>query len=351
MGNKYEFTLSDRFYVISFSLILNTMKNKKIILAGGTGFIGQEMTKYFDKENEVVILTRQVLNEKTNRNNYDSLTENDIKKIRFIKWDTKIAGDWAIELENADLIINLAGRTVNCRYTEKNKKEIFDSRTDAVKAIGAAISKCKNPPSLWINASSATIYRHAEDKPQDEYTGEFHDDFSVQVCKRWEKTFYDQSILQTRKVALRMAITLGPGGILIPYFNLLRFGLGGKQASGKQMYSWVHIEDTCSMIEWIFDHKDLQGTYNCSSPSPVTNTEFMKILRKVTGHIIGLPAYEWMLRIGAPIIGTEAELVLKSRWVIPTKILETGFQFKYPLLENALKDIISKVPRKQYHLF
>lgn len=327
------------------------MKNKKIILAGGTGFIGQEMTKFFGKENEVVILTRQLKNVKTNRNEFDSLTDADLKNIRFVKWDGKTAENWYPELESADLVINLSGKSVNCRYNEKNKKEIFDSRTDAVKAIGEAINKCKQPPPLWINSSSATIYRHATDRPQDEYTGEMQDDFSVQVCKRWEKAFYEQQTPATRKAALRMAITLGPGGILIPYFNLLKFGLGGKQASGRQMYSWVHAEDTCRMIEWIFDHKEIEGTFNCSSPNPVANSEFMKTLRKVTGHKFGLPAFEWMLRLGAPVIGTEVELVLKSRWVIPTKILETGFTFKYPLLEDALADIIGKTPRNQYHLF
>jgi len=326
------------------------MKNKKIILAGGTGFMGQEMTKYFGKENKIIILTRQV-NEKTNRNDYNSLSAEDVKNIHYVKWDGKTTGEWTNEMNGADLVINLAGKSVNCRYNKKNKKEIFDSRTNAVKAIGEAINKCTRPPSLWINASSATIYRHAMDRPQDEYSGEFHDDFSVQVCKRWEKTFYDQQTVQTRKVALRMAITLGPGGILIPYFNLLKFGLGGKQASGKQMYSWVHIEDTCRIIEWICDHKEISGTYNSSSPNPVTNEEFMRIFRKVTGHIVGLPAYKWMLQIGALLIGTELELVLKSRWVLPTRILETGFQFKHPLLEDALSDIINKVPRKQYHLF
>ena len=326
------------------------MKNKKIILAGGSGFIGQEMTKYFGKDNEVVILTRLV-KEKTNRNDHDTLSAEDLKNVRFVKWDGKHAGEWIAELERADLVINLAGKSVNCRYNEKNKKEIFDSRTGPVIAIGEAIRKCHEAPPLWVNASSATIYRHAEDKPQNEYTGEFHDDFSVQVCKRWEKTFYDQVTPQTRKVALRMAITLGPGGILIPYFNLLKFGLGGRQASGRQMYSWVHIEDSCRMIEWICNHKEAAGTYNCCSPNPVTNNEFMSELRKVTGHVLGLPAYKWMLALGAPIIGTELELVLKSRWVLPARILAEGFQFKYPSLKDALTDIIRKVPRKQYHLF
>jgi NAD dependent epimerase/dehydratase family enzyme len=156
------------------------MKNKKIILAGGTGFMGHEMTKYFGKENKIIILTRQV-NEKTNRNDYNSLSVEDLKSIRYVKWDGKTSGEWINEIDDADLVINLAGKSVNCRYNERNKNEIFDSRTDAVKAIGEAINKCTQPPSLWINASSATIYRHAMDRPQDEYIGEFHDDFSVQV--------------------------------------------------------------------------------------------------------------------------------------------------------------------------
>ena len=327
------------------------MKNKKIIIAGGSGFIGQEIAKYFEKENEIIILTRKIENERNNRNYYTTLTQNDLSKIRFVKWDGKTVGDWANELNNAAIVINLAGKTVNCRYTSKNKKEIIGSRINATKAIGEAIQHCPKPPLIWINASSATIYRHAEDRPQDEYTGEFHDNFSVQVCKLWEKTFYEQVTPQTRKIALRMAITLGPGGILIPYFNLLKFGLGGQQGNGRQMFSWIHIEDTCRIIEWLFDHSEMSGTYNCSAPNPIPNKKFMKALRKATGCKIGLPAFTWMLKAGAILIGTETELVLKSRWVIPTKILESGFQFNYPGINEALENIIKDVPKKQYQLF
>lgn len=327
------------------------MKTKKIIIAGGTGFIGEAMTRYFNKENEIIILTRKISNSKTNRNNYSLINYSDLPNVKYRQWDGKTLGDWAKELEGSEIIINLAGKTVNCRYTEKNKKEIFDSRTNATKVIGEAISNCAVPPKLWINSSSATIYRYAEDRTQDEYTGEFHNDFSVQVCQLWEKTFYEQRTPFTRKVALRMAITLGAGGVMLPYFNLLKFGLGGQQGNGKQMYSWVHIEDTCRMIDWIYEHKELEGTFNCCSPNPVANKIFMSALRKVTKTLFGLPAYKWTLKIGATLIGTETELILKSRWVVPTKFLETGFAFKYPLLEDALKEIISKVPRRQYHLF
>jgi len=327
------------------------MKNKKIIIAGGTGFIGQEITRYFGAENEIVILSRGIKNVKTNAFGHPIIAGQEYPKLRYVQWDGITLGDWTKEFEGADLIINLAGKTVNCRYTEKNKKEIFDSRTNAVKAIAAAIQHTTVPPKLWINAASATIYPHATDTPRDESFTDFHDDFSVKVCQLWEKTFEEQRTPFTRKVILRMAITLGAGGVMTPYFNLLKFALGGQQGNGKQMYSWIHVEDTCRMIEWIFEHDELEGMYNCSSPNPVTNKAFMQILRKVTGHKIGLPAFEWMLNIGARLIGTEPELILKSRWVLPTKILQTGFQFKYPLLEDAFKDIVSKTPRRRYHLF
>lgn len=323
----------------------------KIVLAGGTGFIGQEMIRYFGKNYDIVVLTRHAKKAANNRNQYSGLSRSDLERVRFVTWDGKTAGDWSTELEGAGFIINLAGKTVNCRYTEKNKYEILHSRLDAVTAIGEAIRKCKNPPALWINSSSATIYRHATDRPQDEYNGEFHDGFSVDVCRQWEKTFYEQHTPGTRKVALRMAITLEAGGVLIPYFNLLKFGMGGKQGSGRQMFSWVHATDTCRMIEWIYGHPELKGTFNCCSPNPVTNSEFMKLLRQATGTRFAIPASTWMLKAGALLIGTETELVLKSRWVLPKRISETGFTFRYPRLEAAFADIIKQVPKSQYRLF
>jgi uncharacterized protein (TIGR01777 family) len=298
-----------------------------------------------------VILTRQLQNQKTNAFGDNTVSPEAAKNIRYVKWDGVNPGDWFKEINGAEIVINLTGKTVNCLYNEKNKKEIFDSRTHSVKAIGLAIQQATVPPKLWINAASATIYPHATDSPRDESFTSFADDFSVQVCKLWEKTFYEQRTPFTRKVALRMAITLGAGGVMIPYFNLLKFGLGGKQGSGKQMYSWVHIIDTCRMIEWIAEHTELEGTYNCVSPNAVTNNDFMRSLRKKTGNVIALPAFKWMLTIGAKLIGTEPELILKSRWVLPSKILQSGFVFEFPYLENAFEEIIGKTPRKRYHLF
>lgn len=327
------------------------MKNKKIIIAGGSGFIGQALCNYFGMDNDIIILTRKLAHQKTNAFGTRSVSKDILDRIRLVEWDGATEGAWCKEFDGAHLVINLAGKTVNCRYNEKNKQEIFDSRTRATKAIGEAIRQATDPPRLWINAASATIYPHALHEPRDEQFTDFADDFSVRVCQLWEKTFYEQRTPLTRKVALRMAITLGAGGVMIPYFNLLKFGLGGYQGNGRQMYSWVHVEDTCRMIDWINDHPEMEGTYNCSSPGPVTNKEFMSVLRKTTGHRFGLPTFAWMLKIGARLIGTETELILKSRWVLPTRVLASGFQFTYPSLPMAMKDIVAQTPRRRYHLF
>lgn len=327
------------------------MTNCKIIIAGGSGFIGEELIKYFGKNNHIIVLTRKIPDSSNNRNTYTNLTAEDLINTKFTVWDAKTIGNWCKELENADLLINLAGKSVNCRYTQKNKQDIVDSRVSSTKILGEAILQLQHPPKLWINSSSATIYRHATDKPQDEYTGEIKTDFSVQVCKKWEEAFYQPRTEFTRKIALRMAITLGAGGVMIPYYNLLKFGLGGKQGNGEQMYSWIHITDTCRIIEWLWTHPELEGTFNCSSPSALSNNNFMKTLREVTHTKFGLPAYKWMLQLGAAVIGTETELVLKSRWVKPTRLLESGFQFTYPKLKEALSNIIEQTPKSQYKLF
>lgn len=294
--------------------------SKKILIAGGTGFVGNYLNKQFTELGyQVIIISRQK----------DTIHWNDQSGI-------------IDALENSEMLINLAGKSVDCRYNEKNKTEILKSRTETTTALGEAIKKCSNPPELWINSSTATIYRHAEDRPMTEKTGEIGKGFSVDVATNWEKSFFSFDLPDTRQVALRMAIVLGKdGGVMKPFKNLVRFGLGGIQGSGKQMFSWIHIEDLFNIVLFCRSHKELEGVFNCSSPNPVDNKTLMKTLRHVMKVKIALPSPAWLLKIGAVFIRTETELILKSRWVIPEKLLEAGFKFKYPDLEPALKNILN----------
>ena len=292
---------------------------KKVVLAGGTGFIGQYFEKKYKEQGyEVLIISRQP---------------------QHISWSDQERIISA--LNKAELVINLAGKSVNCRYNEKNKKEILRSRTETTDMIGLAILACEHPPSLWINSSTATIYRHAEDFPMTEGNGEIGTGFSVDVAKAWEQSFFNFQLPQTRQVALRIAIVLGEnGGVIEPYLNLVRFGLGGVQGSGKQMFSWIHIEDLYRIFDFIEANKELNGIFNASAPQPVTNCEFMGQLRKVKKQTIGYPSPKWMLEMGALIMRTETELLLKSRWVLPERLEQEGFKFTYETVEKALKQIV-----------
>lgn len=294
--------------------------NKKIVIAGGTGFVGKYLTQKFKTLGyEVIIISRQPPH---------------------FNWNDTAA--IVAALENAEMLINLAGRSVDCRYNEKNKREIFDSRIKTTKTLGNAILLCKNPPGLWINSSTATIYRHAEDRPMTERTGEIGSGFSVNVATSWEKTFFDFKLAKTRQVALRMAIVLGKGGgVTDPLKNLVRSGLGGKQGSGNQMFSWIHIEDLFNAIIHLQEHSNLAGVFNTAAPNPVTNAALMHSLRREMGIRIGLPMPGWLLKMGAVVIRTETELILKSRWVVPERLLQSGFKFSYPTLNEALKNILS----------
>jgi len=357
------------------------MKNKKIIIAGGSGFIGQSLIKYFGKENEIIILSRQT--EDTHKNLYSKelLTENDGLSLRYVKWNGETMSEtWCKVIDGADLLINLAGKSVNCRYHKKQKQKILDSRIYSTKALGEAIRNVIRPPKVWINAASATIYKNSYNKPNDEFTGIISDwkkdnmpynfidqlrykknkliakwhngngsekykeldlDFSVQVCKLWEKTFFEEQTPFTRKIALRTAITLGKGGVITPYLYLCKFGFGGKHGTGKQMFSWVHIEDVARMIEWLFNNKTATGIYNCVAPNAVSNFSFMKTLRQIMGCKISFSIPAFLLEAGAFLIGTETELMLKSRWVMATRAMQEGFDFKYEFLDKTLKNIIS----------
>jgi len=308
------------------------MKYKKIVLAGGNGYLGTVLAKYFkDKAVEIVILSR-----------HDKLTEGNV---RTVSWDGKTRSKWTAELVNADLVINLCGKNVNCRYTEKNKKEIFDSRLYPTAILGEVIRDLYEPPKLWINLTSATIYRHAEDRPQDEETGEIGSGFSVDVCNAWEAMFNQFDTPKARKVALRMGIVLGASDSVFPrLLNLVKLGMGGKQGNGEQYVSWIHELDAARSIEWLMDHPELSGIFNCTAPNPIKNAELMHTIRLTYGMPLGLPAPEWMLNIGAAIIGTETELILKSRWVLPKHLLDSGFKFQFETAEAAIEDLL-KTPQ------
>lgn len=364
------------------------MKNKKIIIAGGSGFIGGALTAAFGEDNEIVILGRQV---SSSNNSYKDVVDPTSSNInaRFVKWNGKDVNDeWAKEIDGADVVINLAGKSVNCRYHAKQKKEIIDSRVNSTAAIGEAIRKAAHPPAVWINSASTTIYRNTYGEPNDEFTGVISDqkkdnmpsniidslrtkknkilarfrhgknskeykeldlDFSVHVCKLWEEEFNRQLTPGTKKVTLRTAIVIGEGGVIIPFLNICKFGAGGRQGSGRQFLTWVHMDDVAGMIEWIVDNNK-EGIYNCAAPNAVTNKDFMKTLRKVTGHFVGLPTPAVLLEFGTWMIGSESELILKSRRVYPARAINEGYSFKYAELETALRSVIDELPRKKYHL-
>ena len=292
---------------------------RKVVLAGGTGFIGQYLEKKFTAMDiDVQIISRQSPH---------------------IAWDDYQGIVQA--LDGAEMVINLAGKSVNCRYNEQNKREIMNSRVETTQILGNAILDCEHPPAVWMNSSTATIYRHAEDRPMTETKGEIGTGFSVDVAKAWEEAFFAFNLPHTRQAALRIAIVLGPGGgVMTPFQNLVRFGLGGHQGSGKQMFSWIHVEDLFQIILFIQEWESLEGVFNCTSPNPVTNRELMATMRKVMHRKGGLPASTWMLNLGARIIRTEPELILKSRWVVPNRLIKEGFMFRYGRLEKALQHIL-----------
>jgi uncharacterized protein len=297
----------------------------KIVIAAGTGFLGQVLANHFKKEHRVVILTR-------GKNRVEGNT-------KYVHWDAKTLTGWQTELEGADVLINLAGKSVDCRYNEKNKSEIMASRIESTAILGKAIAECANPPKHWLNSSTATIYRHSEDRQMDEATGKIGHDFSMNVAKVWERTFFAAETPHTIKTALRTSIVLGRhGGAFIPLKKLAKAGLGGRQGSGNQFVSWIHEADFARAVAFIIANK-MEGAVNVVSPTPVRNAAFMKALQQATGRPFGIPIPKWLLKIGAAIVGTEAELVLKSRNVIPARLQESGFTFSYPRLVQALTNL------------
>ncbi|TVZ53157.1 TIGR01777 family oxidoreductase [Dokdonia sp. Hel_I_53] len=300
---------------------------KKLIIAGGSGYLGSAIASYFKNSfDEVVTLSRKRTPSQDN--------------VRTVVWDAKTLTGWEHELEGEAVIINMTGRSVDCRYTSKNKNLILNSRVDSTTILGEAIARCHNPPKVWLNSSTATIYRHSLNKEMTENHGEIGSGFSVDVAKAWEHAFFLSDTPETRKVALRTAIVLGKnGGALQPIKTITQIGLGGKQGSGHQKFSWIHEDDFLRGLEYIINNSDMEGPINIVSPNPSTNVELMELMRSNLNVPFGIPAPKPILEIGAFIIRTETELLLKSRNVIPEKLMKHGFKFEYQNLNQALNNL------------
>jgi uncharacterized protein len=307
----------------------------KYVIPGGTGQIGSLLARAFVADgHDVVILGR-----------HPAPTPG-----RFVSWDGVTLGDWAAEIDGADVVVNLAGRNVNCRYSARRRREIFDSRIDSTRVVGRAIAQARRPPRVWLQSSTATIYAHRYDAANDETTGILGGSepqvpatwrFSVDVAGAWEAACTEAIVPATRKVLLRSAMTMSPdrGGIFDVLLGLVRRGLGGTAHDGRQFVSWIHERDFVRAIRWLIERDDLAGPVNLAAPEPLPNGEFMRALRAALGVRIGLPATRWMLEVGAILMRTETELVLKSRRVVPGRLLASEFTFDFPSWPAAAADL------------
>ena len=307
----------------------------KVVIPGGSGQVGTILARALHQDgHDVVVLARHPR----------------ARPWRAVGWDGVTLGPWATEVDGSDVVINLAGRSVNCRYTPAHRREILDSRVTSTRIVGTAIAQARRPPRVWLQASTATIYAHRYDAPNDEASGLIggHEPnapdswrFSIDVAQAWERALADVTTPSTRKVALRSAMIMSPddGGIFATLLALVRRRLGGRAGDGRQFVSWIHFEDFVRAISWLIAHEDIEGAVNLAAPEPIPNEEFMRLLRDASGTRWGLPATAWMLEIGAAFMRTETELILKSRRVVPGRLLQGGFVFAYPTWDAAARDL------------
>jgi uncharacterized protein (TIGR01777 family) len=303
--------------------------NPTVVIFGANGFLGRYLCRYFARRGrEVVAVARH----------RDGWSGDGM----FLPWDGKSSGPWALALEGAEAVINLAGRSVNCRYNEENRRDILASRVESTRAVGTAIAGCRVPPKVWINASTATWYRHAEDAPQTEWHGERGSGFSCDVAQAWEDAFFGTWVpAATRKVALRAGMVMAnePQSAYDVLRNLSAVGLGGMQGGGGQRVSWIHMEDFLRAVDFIIQDAFLDGCINVTAPEFPTNREWMRHFRDAVGMPVGLPSPRWMLAAGALLLRTEPELVLKSRWAEPLRLRDAGFRWRWARAADAIADL------------
>lgn len=310
----------------------------KVVIPGGSGQVGQILAREFARRgDDVVVLCRS----------------KSVPNGRVVSWDAKTLGPWKDEIDGSDLVINLAGRTVNCRYTEENMREMLDSRVDSTRIVGEAIGRAKTPPRTWMQMSTATIYAHRFDAPNGESTGILGGDeegvpaywaFSVRIAREWEETQRKAETPGVRKIALRTSMVMSPDreGIFDVMLGLVRRGVGGTAGDGTQYISWIHDRDFVKAVFFLLEHEELSGAINMASPGPLPQKEFNRLLREAWGTKIGLPATKWMLELGAFVMRTDTELVLKSRRVIPERLEKAGFEFQFRDWKAASRDLVQR---------
>ena len=309
----------------------------KIVIPGGSGQVGSLLARAFRAGgHDVVVLGRGGASD-----------------AHVVPWDGRTLGAWVSEIEGADVVVNLAGRSVNCRYTQKNMAEMMSSRVDSTRVVGLAIAQASRPPRVWLQMSTATIYAHRFDAANDEATGIIGGDepdvpsywrFSIDIAKAWEREQAEASTPRTRKVALRSAMVMSPdrGGIFDVLLGLTRRGLGGTIAGGSQFMSWIHERDFVRAIELLIAREDFEGPVNLASPNPLVQRDFMAALRRASGTRVGLPVTRWMAEIGAFFLRTDTELTFKSRRVVPGRLLGAGFAFDFPDWPAAAADLVAR---------
>jgi uncharacterized protein (TIGR01777 family) len=310
----------------------------RIVIPGGSGQVGTVLARHFHAAgHDVIVLSRKLRP----------------APWKVLPWNGETAGEWTSAIDGADAVINLAGRSVNCRYHAANRAEILESRIRSTHAVGHAIAHAAKPPRVWLQASTATIYAHRYDAPNDEDTGILGGNepnapdtwrFSIDVATAWERSLNEALTPHTRKVLMRSAMTMSPdhGGIFDTLLRLVRFGLGGKAGSGRQFVSWIHDRDFIRAIAWLIEHEEIEGPVNLAAPGPLPYVDFMRALRRAWGMPIGLPATAWMVELGTRLLRTESELVLKSRRVIPGRLIENGFTFDYPGWSEAAGELCAR---------
>lgn len=316
----------------------------RILIPGGSGQVGQILARHLVRSGHTVTVLSRSPN---------SVPGNTETRWQTLPWDGLTLGPWTAQLDRADAVIHLSGRTVNTRYTARHRREILDSRVLSTRLLGRAIAQSPTPPSVWMNAGTATIYRHALDRDQDELTGEQggHESFvpkswafGVEVGRKWEQALFDAPSSGTRRIALRTSLVMSPdrGGVFEVLSNLVRRGLGGTQGNGTQFVSWMHDVDYARAVDLLLATPAISGSVNLTAPVPITNLAFMRDLRRAWGKRFGLPASRWMLELGALFLRTETELILKSRRVVPTILLDHGFTFQFPTWPEAADDLVRR---------